>query len=77
MFTEKTIKMREIRNNLREIRSNKGIKQSELADRSSCSQGRISDIENGRVAVENITLATALSLANALGCTIDDLFTSL
>ena len=72
MFTKKIIS-----NNLRKTRNDKGIKQSELADRTNCSQGRISDIENGRVAVENITLATALSLANALDCTIDDLFTSL
>ena len=41
-----------------------------------CSQGRIGDYESGRCTIENITLGVALKISNALGCTIEDLFTA-
>lgn len=68
--------MRILCNNLREIRKSKKITQGQLAEKVGCSQGRIGDYENGRCTIENITLGVALKLANALECTIEELFTT-
>ncbi|HPY85538.1 helix-turn-helix transcriptional regulator [Ruminococcus sp. XPD3002] len=67
--------MRIICNNLKEIRKSQKLTQGQLAEMVGCSQGRIGDYESGRCTIENITLGVALKLSNALGCTIEDLFT--
>ena len=68
--------MRIISNNLKEIRKAKKLTQGQLAEIVGCSQGRIGDYESGRCTIENITLGVALKLSNALGCSIEDLFTA-
>ena len=68
--------MRIISNNLKEIRKAKKLTQGQLAEMVGCSQGRIGDYESGRCTIENITLGIALKLSNALGCSIEDLFTA-
>jgi putative transcriptional regulator len=68
--------MRILCNNLREIRKEKKLTQGQLAAMVGCSQGRIGDYESGRCTIENITLGVALKISNALGCTIEDLFTA-
>lgn len=66
--------MRTVCNNLKEIRKSKKITQGQLAEKVGCSQGRIGDYESGRCSIENLTIGVALKIANALGCTIEDLF---
>lgn len=61
-------------NNMRTIRKLKGVKQTELAEKIGTSQGRIAEYETGKINVANVTLETALKIAQALGTTIDDLF---
>lgn len=68
--------MRIISNNLKEIRKAKKLTQGQLAEIVGCSQGRIGDYESGRCTIENITLGVALKLSNALGCSIEELFTA-
>ncbi len=68
--------MRIISNNLKEIRKAKKLTQGQLAEMVGCSQGRIGDYESGRCTIENITIGIALKLSNALGCSIEDLFTT-
>lgn len=68
--------MRIISNNLKEIRKAKKLTQGQLAEMIGCSQGRIGDYEKGRCTIENLTLGVALKLSNALGCTIEELFTA-
>lgn len=65
----------EISNNIRDIRKAKGIKQTELAAAIGVAQGRIAEYETGKRSVGNITLDTALRIAQALGSTIDEVFT--
>lgn len=61
-------------NNMRTIRKLKGVKQTELAEKIGTSQGRIAEYETGKINVANVTLETALKIAQALDTTIDDLF---
>ena len=68
--------MRIISNNLKEIRKAKKLTQGQIAEMVGCSQGRIGYYESGRCTIENITLGVALKISNALGCTIEDLFTT-
>ena len=57
---------------LREIREERKMTQEELEEKSGVSRQTISAIENNRV--KNVMGGTLLSLANALGTTIDNLF---
>lgn len=54
-------------------RSRAGLTQAELARRAGVPQSVVSDLENGKTLYPR--LDTAMALAKALGCTIDDLFT--
>ena len=56
---------------LREVRSAAGLTQAELADKVGVSRKTVNTVENG-VFVPSTTLA--LSLARALGVTVEDLF---
>lgn len=59
-------------NNLKVIRSNRKLTQSELAEKSGVSRQTIIGIENGsRVSV---TTNTLIKLAKALSCTIEEIF---
>jgi len=56
-------------NNLRNIRRDRGLSQSELGQRVGVSQGRIASIEGGT----SIGRANAKKLASALLCDVGDL----
>ncbi len=56
---------------LREVRTAAGLTQAELADKVGVSRKTVNTVENG-VFVPSTTLA--LSLARALGVTVEDLF---
>ena len=56
--------------NLKEIRTEKGLTQEELAARADVSRPFISQMESGNYSP---SLKTAQALAKALGCTVDDL----
>jgi transcriptional regulator with XRE-family HTH domain len=57
-------------NNLKRIRTKKGITQGDIARSLGVSRGFVSNIENGKT---NPTLATIARLANAIGVTSDEL----
>jgi transcriptional regulator with XRE-family HTH domain len=57
-------------NNLKRIRTQKGITQGDIARSLGVSRGFVSNIENGKT---NPTLATIARLANAIGVTSDAL----
>lgn len=58
---------------IKELRKEKGFTQKELSDRSNVSQGKICEYETGKVLPR---IDTALKLATALGCTLDQLMES-
>lgn len=60
-----------LRSNLKAIRTAAGLTQAELADRAKVSRKTINTVENG-VFVPSTVLA--LTLARALGTTVEDLF---
>ncbi len=51
---------------LKELRTERGLTQRELAEKVGMSGGNISDIESGRRSEANLTLATAIKLCDAL-----------
>jgi len=53
---------------LRALRLKAGLTLHALADKSGVHHMKIHQIEKGKIKPENITLRTALKLANALGC---------
>ena len=57
---------------IKEARESKQMTQEELAAKSGISRATISALENG--VVRNTTSKTLLSLANALGVTIEQIF---
>ncbi|NER15102.1 helix-turn-helix domain-containing protein [Leptobacterium flavescens] len=56
---------------VRELRESKGFSQLDLASEINVEKTSISRIENGRT---NVTLVTAVKLANALGVELKNLF---
>ncbi len=56
--------------NLKRIRTEKGLSQSDIANSLNVSRGFVSNIENGK---RNPTLSTITRLANAVGVTSDEL----
>jgi len=57
--------------NLRRIRLKSGLTQEQLAELSSCHPNYIGAVERGE---RNITVIKAIYIANALKCTISELF---
>ena len=57
-------------NNLKKIRTSKGITQGDIARSLEVGRGYISNVENGKT---NPTLSTISKLAKALGVTTDEL----
>lgn len=55
-------------NNLKRIRKEKGVSQSDIAKQLKVSRGFVSNIENGK---SNPTLATITKIANAIGVSPD------
>ena len=58
---------------LAELRRKKGMSQLELSHATGIKQSRISEFETGRIPTANMTLKTAVSLANALNVHAEDL----
>lgn len=58
---------------LREFRMKAGFTQTELSKITGFNKVYISNIECGRISVENITLKNAVIIAKALGISSDDL----
>ena len=58
---------------LAELRKQAGLSQVELAELSHIRQSRISEFETGRIPTANMTLKTAVTLAEALGVHAEDL----
>jgi len=67
MRKEESVKLGQ---NLKKIRTKKGISQGDIARTLDVSRGYISNIENGKT---NPTLATISRLAKAVGVSIDEL----
>lgn len=61
---------RNIKNNMRRIRSEKSISQEVLAEKASLDRTYISKIENGD---KNASVETLVTIAYALGVTVNDL----
>ena len=57
-------------NNLKRIRTKKGITQGDIARSLGVSRGFVSNIENGKT---NPTLATIAKIAKAIGVSIEEL----
>ena len=57
-------------NNLKKLRLERGITQSELASMLGLTQSNVSRIENDEV---QMTLKTALTITQKINCTIDEL----
>lgn len=57
-------------NNLKKIRTEKGITQEDLAKMVGLTQSNISRIENDEV---HTSISTAFAIANALECKVDEL----
>lgn len=57
---------------IKEVREGRGMTQTELARKSGVSRGTIIALERGAEKVT--TTKTLLSIASALGCTVDELF---
>ncbi len=58
---------------LRELRKAKGYTLKSLADKSGVNYMKIHQIETGKINPENITLRTAVKLAQALDCDPEDI----
>lgn len=62
-------------NNIKKYRTERGLTQKQLAEQVGCGQGRIADYEAERYKTENITLGFAFRVAEALQCSVEELFT--
>ena len=63
-------------NNIKKYRTDRGMTQKQLAEQAGCGQSRIADYEAERYKTENITLGFAFRVAEALQCSIEELFTA-
>ena len=61
---------------LSELRIVKGLSQRQLAELANMSISQIQRLEYGERSVENVTLKTAINLANALGVEVNELITA-
>ena len=58
---------------LRELRSVAGLSQTKLSESSGINLRQLQKIESGEIKIQNITLANAKKLADALGVKMEDL----
>jgi transcriptional regulator with XRE-family HTH domain len=56
-----------------DLRAIKGMTQQELADQAHMSISQLQRLEYGERKIENLSLKTAISLANALGVSVEEL----
>ena len=63
-----------IANRIKAQRESLGMSQSELANKAKISRTMISKLENNQKA--DVKVSTLLSIAQALGCTVGDIFLS-
>lgn len=61
---------------LKELRQAAGLSLQAMAEKSGVHYVKISQIENGTIKAENMTLKNALKLSDALGCHPRDLLPS-
>ena len=64
-----------IENKMKKYRKACGLTQAQLAEAVGCTQSRIADYEAERYSIEKATLGFALKVAEALGCTVEEIFT--
>lgn len=64
------------RNNLKSLRRAAGLTQQQLADAAGIFVRQVQKLENGETQILNLRLHTVLSLANALGVSVDKLCSS-
>ena len=57
---------------IKELREKLGMKQEDLASKSNVSRGTISALENGKC--DDVLVGTLVSIANALGTTVESFF---
>ena len=60
-------------NNLKHFRTEAGLSQAQLAEKAGISFRTLQDYEQGRKPLEKAAAITVLTLARALGCTVEDL----
>jgi len=60
--------------NIKDLRKQHNLTQEQLAEKAGLSRLTIINLETGKV--DNVSGKTLKSLSDALGCTIDDLFSS-
>lgn len=60
-------------NKIKELRKEKGLTQTQLAELAGTGQNRISQYESGDLPVENMTIGQAKKIADALGVKLEDL----
>ncbi|MCI6754222.1 helix-turn-helix transcriptional regulator [Galactobacillus timonensis] len=60
--------------NIKDLRKQHNLTQEQLAEKAGVSRLTIINLETGKV--DNVSGKTLKSLSDALGCTIDDLFSS-
>lgn len=62
--------------NLKHYRKRAGLTQAALAEKADISPRTLQDYEQGQKPLEKAAAITVLSLARALGCTVEDLITA-
>lgn len=60
-------------NKIKELRKEKGLTQTQLAELAGTQQNRLGEYERGDRPIENMTVGQAKKIADALGVKIDDL----
>lgn len=63
-----------MKNNIKIMRLAAGLSQSKLAEKVGCPQTAISKYETRALSIDNMTLKMASAIAEACGCTIEDLY---
>lgn len=64
----------EITNNLQKIRQEKGLSQTQLAQKSGCTTNVIKKYEQGIVDMKYAKFFNLVNICNGLGCKLSDLF---
>lgn len=58
---------------IKELRNLRGFSQEELADRAGIDRTYVNSVENGK---RNVSIVNIEKIANALGCTLQEFFTT-
>lgn len=68
------IKMKDNVSCVHSLRTNLGLTQKDLADKSGINIRQIQKYESGEYDIGNMTLKNAIALSDALGCDVKELF---